>query len=76
MFAINGLNVLNSYVNRDFMTAIEHQNMDGFVYYALLYVFVLGVSTVVAVLYRYAEERLGLLWRKWLTRARDRPLSG
>ncbi len=76
MFSINGLNVLNSYVNRDFMTAIEHQNMDGFVGYALLYIGVMGVATVVAVLYRYAEERLGLLWRKWLTQqAIDRYLA-
>ncbi len=68
LFAINGLNVLNSYVNRDFMTSIENKNMNGFVYYAFLYVSVIGASTVVAVLYRYAEESLGLLWRKWLTR--------
>ncbi|MBV5308681.1 ABC transporter ATP-binding protein/permease [Chromatium okenii] len=76
MFSINGLNVLNSYVNRDFMTAIEHQNMDSFVFYALLYLGVIAVATVVAVLYRYAEERLALLWRKWLTQhAIDRYLS-
>lgn len=67
LFAINGLNVLNSYVNRDFMTAIENREMDGFAYYAVLYIVVLGISTVVAVLLRFAEERLGLIWRKWLT---------
>jgi putative ATP-binding cassette transporter len=59
--------VVNSYVGRDFMTAIENKNMGGFLYYALLYVGVFAASTVAAVLYRYAEERLGLLWRKWLT---------
>ncbi|NVZ11070.1 ABC transporter ATP-binding protein/permease [Allochromatium humboldtianum] len=76
LFAINGLNVVNSYVNRDFMTAIENQDMGGFVHYALLFIFVMGVSTVVAVVYRYTEERLGLLWRKWLTeRAIDRYLD-
>jgi putative ATP-binding cassette transporter len=67
LFGINALNVVNSYVGRDFMTAIEHQNMSGFLRYALLYVGVFAASTVAAVLYRYAEERLGLLWRKWLT---------
>ena len=67
LFGINGLNVVNSYVGRDFMTAIEHRNMSGFLRYALLYVGVFAVSTVAAVLYRYAEETLGLLWRKWLT---------
>lgn len=76
LFAINGLNVLNSYVNRDFMTSVENRNMDGFVFYALVYICVIGVSTVVAVIYRYAEESLGLLWRKWLTRhAIDRYLD-
>ena len=36
-FAINGLNVVNSYVGRDFMTAIESKDQGGFVRYALLY---------------------------------------
>jgi len=67
LFGINALNVVNSYVGRDFMTAIEHRNMSGFLRYALLYVVVFAASTVTAVLYRYAEERLGLIWRKWLT---------
>jgi putative ATP-binding cassette transporter len=67
LFGINALNVVNSYVGRDFMTAIENKNMNGFLRYALLYVGVFAASTVAAVLYRYAEERLGLLWRKWLT---------
>jgi putative ATP-binding cassette transporter len=76
LFAINGLNVLNSYINRDFMTSIEHQDMDGFVFYACVYIFVLAIATVVAVLYRYAEESLGLLWRRWLTQqAIDRYLD-
>lgn len=76
LFAINGLNVLNSYVNRDFMTAIENKDMGGFVYYALLFIFVMAISTVVAVIYRYTEESLGLIWRKWLTeRAIDRYLG-
>ena len=67
LFGINGLNVVNSYVGRDFMTAIENRNTAGFLRYALLYVGVFAASTVTAVLYRYAEERLVLLWRKWLT---------
>lgn len=76
LFAINGLNVLNSYVNRDFMTSIENRDMSAFVLNALLYIGVFVLSTTVAVLYRYAEERLGLLWRKWLTdEAIDRYLN-
>jgi putative ATP-binding cassette transporter len=67
LFGINGLNVLNSYVGRNFMTAIEHREMGSFTRLALLYISVFALSTIVAVYYRYAEERLGLLWRKWLT---------
>ncbi|MDF9391796.1 MULTISPECIES: ABC transporter ATP-binding protein/permease [Methylococcus] len=68
MLAINGLNVLNSYVGRDFMTAIENRYMGGFVWYAVIYLGVFAATTVAAVIYRFCEERLGLLWREWLTR--------
>jgi hypothetical protein len=68
LLAINGLNVVNSYVGRDFMTAIESRSMQAFIGMALLYVSVFAVSTVTSVIYRFAEERLGLLWRGWLTR--------
>jgi putative ATP-binding cassette transporter len=68
LFGINGLNVLNSYVGRDFMTAIEDRNHAEFIYQALLYVGVFAASTLVAGVYRFTEERLGLMWRKWATR--------
>src|SRR5262245_35855677 len=58
--SVNGLNVVNSYVGRDFMTAIAGRDMAGFVHFAILYVGVFAVTTVIAVMYRFAEERLGL----------------
>ncbi|HXK22675.1 MAG TPA: SbmA/BacA-like family transporter [Myxococcota bacterium] len=67
LLAINGLNVVNSYVGRDFITAITQRDRAGFVHYALLYVAVFAASTFVAVIHRFVEERLGLLWRSWLT---------
>ncbi len=67
LVAINGLNVFNSYVGRDFMTAIAERNRDGFVSYAILWVAVFAASTVVSVTSRYVEERLALLWRTFLT---------
>ncbi len=67
LLAMNGLNVVNSYVARDFMTAIEHKSTAGFVHQGALYVGVFALSTIAAVLYRFTEERLGLLWRQWLT---------
>jgi putative ATP-binding cassette transporter len=68
MLALNGLNVVNSYVGRDFMTAIEQRSMSGFFSKALLYLGVFAASTVAAVILRFSEERLALLWREWLTR--------
>jgi putative ATP-binding cassette transporter len=65
---VNGLNVVNSYVGRYFMTAIADRNRDDFIRQAVLYVGVFAASTAVAVLYRFTEERLGLFWRVWLTR--------
>jgi putative ATP-binding cassette transporter len=50
------------------MTAIAARNMSGFVRYTVMYVGVFAALTVVAVFYRFAEERLGLLWRESLTR--------
>src|SRR5690349_2173288 len=67
LFAISGLNVVNSYVGRDFMTAVEQRSMAAFVHQALLFVIVFAVSTLIAVIYRFTEERLALLWRDWLT---------
>lgn len=68
MCAITGLNVVNSYVGRDFMSAIEHRNMAVFQKQGLFYVGVFLASTVVLVMYRFTEERLGILWREQLTR--------
>ncbi len=63
----NGLNVLNSFVGRNFMTAIADRNKAEFMRQAIFYVGVFAGSTVVAVVARFAEERLGLLWRESLT---------
>jgi putative ATP-binding cassette transporter len=67
LVAINGLNVVNSYVGRDFMTAIQQRDAAGFVRQAIAYTAVFVLSTIAAVIYRFVEERLGLLWRRWLT---------
>ena len=47
-FTINGLNVLNSYVGRDFITAISHRDEPGFIRQAILYLGVFALSTAVA----------------------------
>ena len=68
MLCINGMNVANSYVGRWFMSSIESRDSEGFVRYAWFYVAVFAGSTLTGVLFRFSEERLGLLWRDWLTR--------
>ena len=68
LLGINALNVVNSYVGRDFMTAIENRKFDEFVRMALIYVGVFAGSTLVSVSYSFTEQRLGLLWRFWATR--------
>jgi vitamin B12/bleomycin/antimicrobial peptide transport system ATP-binding/permease protein len=65
---VNGLNVVNSYVGRNFMTAIADRNKAEFVQQAVFYIGVFAASTIVAVIARFTEERLGLLWRESLTR--------
>src|SRR5690242_18144457 len=65
--SVNGLNVVNSYVGRDFMTAISQRDRAQFVRMAFWYIAVFAGSTAVAAFYRFTEERLGLLWRSWLT---------
>src|SRR5258705_10169812 len=68
LVAVNALNVVNSYVGRDFMTAISDRRPRQYGTYALLYLGVFAGLTIVGVLARYSEERLRLLWRTWLTR--------
>jgi putative ATP-binding cassette transporter len=63
----NGLNVVNSYVNRSFMTSIVDRNQGQFVRLAAVYIGVFAASTVVAVIARFIEERLALLWREFVT---------
>lgn len=68
LVGISALNVVSSYVGRDLMTAIEQRSHSRFVSMAALYVAVFAALTVAAVLLRFIEERLALLWRDWLTR--------
>ena len=67
LVSINSLNVVASYIGRDFMTAVADRNVGEFATQTLRYVFILLVCTAVAVVYRWVEERLGLVWRKFLT---------
>ena len=66
-FAVAGVQVLMSYVGRDFMTAIANKDRDGFWHNFLLYLGSFAIAVPIGVYYRYVEHRLALLWRRWLT---------
>jgi putative ATP-binding cassette transporter len=67
LVVFNALNVVNSYVGRDFMTAISNRDSARFTRQAISYLAVFGASTLVGAFYSFSEQRLGLLWREWLT---------
>jgi putative ATP-binding cassette transporter len=68
LLGLNGLNIVNSFVNKHFMTAVAERQASRFLWLGLLYAGVFAVSTAVAAFYRFAEETLRLRWREWLTR--------
>ncbi|NEJ24889.1 ABC transporter ATP-binding protein/permease [Rhizobium leguminosarum] len=65
---LSSLNVANSYVGRNFMTAIANRQTPEFMRQAIFYIGVFAAFTIVAVVSRFIEERLALLWREFLTR--------
>jgi len=64
---ISALNVVNSFVGRNFFSAIAEKQPAEFVRQAFLYTGVFAASTIASVIARFAEERLALLWREFLT---------
>ncbi|SDA99385.1 SbmA/BacA-like family transporter [Sinorhizobium sp. NFACC03] len=64
---LNALNVVNNYVGRNFMTAIAERQMAEFIRQAIFYICVFAALTIVGVITRFTEERLALVWRKFLT---------
>ena len=67
LLAASALNVANSFVNRNLMSAIEERHIGAFIRQAQFTLAVFAGSTIVAVVARFVEERLGLLWREFLT---------
>ncbi len=67
VLSVTGLDWWNSYVFKDFMTALAERRAGRFAQFALAYVGVFAGITLFAVMLRFTEERLGLYWRTWLT---------
>jgi putative ATP-binding cassette transporter len=64
---VNGLNVIISYVGRFFQTALADTRCPHLLALFYVYASVFVVGTPIVVYYRYAQDKLGLHWRRWLT---------
>lgn len=68
LLAVNGMNFLNSYVMRDFMTALEQRQPSRCYLFGLALAGVFGLAAVGEAFQFFTEQRTGLVWRGWLTR--------
>lgn len=59
--------VVFSFIGRDFWTALQHKDVDSFWRLIRLFFFVLLCALPTLVWADYAQERLALRWRRWLT---------
>lgn len=65
--SVSGINVVMSYIGRDFMTALSLKERDEFFRHLWRYLIAFCCATPLVVFYRFTEERLGLAWRQWLS---------
>ena len=56
-----------SFTMRDFITALSQRDRDTWVRGLWKYVGLFLISVPVGAFYRYSQERLSLVWRRWLT---------
>ena len=64
---INGVGVIMSYIGRDFMTALQTKDSPLFYWKLIEYLMAFAIATPIVVSYSYTEQRLSLLWRRWLS---------
>ena len=65
--SVSGILVYRSYLDRDFMTAISEKQIDTFYHLLITYICIFMLATPIQTAKRYAEEKLGLYWRRWMT---------
>src|SRR5438128_1599901 len=65
--AQTSIDLLKNFTNRDVFNAVQDNRADLFWRNVSIYVSLFAVLTIFSVLYRYVEERLGLLLRRGLT---------
>jgi putative ATP-binding cassette transporter len=59
--------VFVSYAARNFVTSLAQRDSAGFYRNLWIYLTAFAIAIPVGVFYRYAAERLSLLWRQWMT---------
>jgi len=64
---LNSIGARMSYISRDFMTALSLKNSELFFEKIWLYILAFMLVIPFSVSYMYIEQRLGLLWRRWLS---------
>ena len=64
--SVGGVQVLMSYVARDFMTAIAQKDEPAYWQSLWWYLGTFALAVPIGVYYRWTEERLALLWREWM----------
>lgn len=65
--AVGVVQVFVSFAMRDFITALSQRDHDRWVRGLWKFVAICFVSVPVGVFYRYSQERLSLVWRRWMT---------
>lgn len=67
LFAFSAMNIILSYVGRDFMTALSEKKLSDFYRSMFIYLGVFVVATPVSAYFSYVSRKLGVNWRLWLT---------
>ena len=67
LIGVSAVNVLLSYLGRDFITALSEKKAEAFYTILPKYLLAFVLATLIAVLYRFVEETLALVWRNWMT---------
>ena len=65
--AVAGVSVLMSYASRDVMSALAERREGDWTRALWRWLGTFALAIPLAGFYRYAEERLALLWRQWMT---------
>ena len=65
--AVGVVQVFISYALRDFVTGLSQRDHDAWMHGLWKFIGMCFISVPVGVYYRYSQERLSLVWRRWMT---------